>query len=50
MAVNTDITIAEIAKSLFKKLSLVQKLRPKFSAVIRSDAPGAIKRPNVFVS
>ena len=50
MAVKTEITIAEMAKSFFKKTSLIQKLRHKFSTVIKSDTPGAIRRPNVFVS
>ena len=50
MADKTDMTMAETARSFFMKLSLAQRLRHKFSKVIRSDAPGAIRSPKVLVS
>ena len=50
MALITDITIVEIAKSLFRNKSLVQRLKNKFIAVIRRETPGAINKPKKLVS
>ena len=50
MAAIADMTIAQIAKILFRKMSSTQRLRNAFITVIRSDIPGAINRPKKLVN
>lgn len=50
MAAITDITMAQIAKILFRKMSSTQRLRNAFIPVIRSDIPGATNKPKKLVN